>query len=166
MAPSSEMKERFSQKIGSFLPRPYKIFKSPAALELRASINDKVGRSSRLASNIPDSMFSCVIKTVGPSTETYVPSGPVEISISTPREKSSVIEWSIPVPSNFLASNDESLPVGDANFLDEDDESSDLDFFEINERPYLIVTEKRKYATIKFGGSAQEEEISKGEQLF
>ncbi|GMH83419.1 hypothetical protein TL16_g09592 [Triparma laevis f. inornata] len=114
-------------------------------------------------------MFSNIIKTVGPSTEKYVPSGPIEISISFANEnsKQSVIEWAIPVPSNFIAANENTLPVGDSDFLDDDEENedeesnSDDSFFETQKPAHLVVTPKRQYATIKFGGSAQEENISK-----
>ncbi|GMI00448.1 hypothetical protein TrVE_jg11470 [Triparma verrucosa] len=169
MAPSCELKERFEQKVDALFPRPYKLFKSPATLELRASIRDKVGRSGRLASCLPDSMFSNIIKTVGPSTEKYVPSGPVEISISSAEEdsKESIIEWAVPVPSNFIAANENLLPVGDSNFLDDEEmengevSSSDAAFYDTRERPYLVITPKRQFATIKFGGSAQDDGIGK-----
>ena len=39
--------------------------------------------------------------------------------------------------------------------------SSDAAFYDTKERPYLVVTPKRQFATIKFGGSAQDDGIGK-----
>ena len=101
MAPSSELRERHELNLNSLLPKPYKVYEAPATLALRASVTDKVGRSARLASVVPDVMFSNIIKTVGPSMEEYVPAGPIQISIGKD-EAGDKIEWSVPVPSSFL----------------------------------------------------------------
>ena len=84
MAPSSELRERHELNLSSFFPKPYKVYEVPATLALKTSITDKVGRSARLASVVPDVMFSNIIKTVGPSMEEYVPGEKSESALTPP----------------------------------------------------------------------------------
>lgn len=119
-----------------------------------------MGRDGRLATVVPDVMFSNIIRTVGAGMEEYVPAGPIQVNIAKD-EEGGVIEWSVPVPSSFLPAEGgrEVLPCGDGSFLDDDDFSYDSDMYEIKDRPSLVLQEKRLFATIKFGGSAQDSGI-------
>ena len=167
MSLSTEALQRVALKGPLFAS--YKLYEEPPRLSLKASAFDKFGREGRLAQAIPDTMFSTTLKTVGASMQKHIPSSPIEVKIfpSGIEGKGNVIEWTVPVPSNFLRANFESsdsfdphVPVGPAGGTEGDDGDDGFSLFEEKEKPRLVVSERRKIATVKFGGSPQDDEIS------
>lgn len=155
MTPSCERMPRIQpgSKNKGFLSS-YDIFEIPPRLVLQPTIVDLGGRETREAQSIPNHAFTSIIKTTGPTSQRYVTTSPVEVSI---RRKSSddggsksVISWNIPLPPEFISFKDE-MPI---LVSDEDKEDG-------KEPTNNYIYQPRRFvATMKYGGSAQDVEVT------
>lgn len=122
----------------------YRLFEIPPRLVLQPCIADEGGREARDAEALPNHAFSCAIKTTGPKAQRYTTTSPVEVSIRRVDGKSMIL-WNIPLPPEFVSYHD-SLPLGE--HIDNDTTSK------------YVFQSKRFVATLPYGGSAQDKEIT------
>lgn len=145
MTPSAELSPRFPE----FNPfKSYRVYEVPARLYLQPTQNDTGKRVDNTASTIPNHAFSCIIKTMGPKKQRYVPTSPVEVKL-TPQEDGLQIQWQIPLSVEFVSQTTLAQP-------DEDDEIAK----ELNPSSSYVWKDARKVATVSYGGSPQDEEIA------
>mmetsp|Transcript_29850 Transcript_29850/g.54676 ORF Transcript_29850/g.54676 Transcript_29850/m.54676 type:complete len:532 (-) Transcript_29850:138-1733(-) len=124
----------------------------PPRLVLRPTILDVTNdRDTRCAQIIPNHAFSCLIKTMGPKKETYIPTTPIEVSIQKDSNGQNVVSWNIHLPAEFLASHS-ILPLAPVN----DPETA----AEQKPKTDYVFTNKRWVATMPYGGQAQDEEVA------
>merc|ERR1712071_681149 len=117
----------------------------------------------RLAEGIPNHAFTTAIRTTGPKTQRYVPTSPVQVNINRKKKNDETdsyqeIEWTIYLPPEFLSTCSESgLPMVDQeNDADDEDENHD----EVITSKYAWEP-RRLVATLPFGGSPQDLEVTK-----
>jgi len=149
MTPSAEFMPRVNQKGGGLFALSYSSFEIPPRLVMKPTVVDYGDRNDREAEGIPNHSFTCIIKTTGQKGQRYVPTSPVGVSIRRQKlgdEKGrSLIEWSIPLPPEFLSYADD-LPLPN---LEEENQSS-----------YKYVYQSRRFvATMAYGGSPQDKEV-------
>ena len=151
MTPSAELMPRVKPSSGAakgaFSLSNYDVFEIPPRLVYQPTIEDLEGRAARTAESLPNDAFSCSIKTNGPFEQRYVTTSPVEVNIRRSKEKS-ILSWNVPVPAEFVSYYDE-LPVGNE---DDDDAGESISQYSYESR--------RLVATLPFGGSAQDKEVS------
>ena len=151
MTPSAELMPRVKPSSGAgkgaFSLSNYDVFEIPPRLVYQPTIEDLEGRAARTAESLPNDAFSCSIKTNGPFEQRYVTTSPVEVKIRRSEEKS-ILSWNVPVPAEFVSYYDE-LPVGNE---DDDDAGESISQYSYESR--------RLVATLPFGGSAQDKEVS------
>ena len=151
MTPSAELMPRVKPSSGAgkgaFSFSKYDVFEIPPRLVYQPTIEDLEGRAARTAESLPNDAFSCSIKTNGPFEQRYVTTSPVEVKIRRSEEKS-ILSWNVPVPAEFVSYYDE-LPVGNE---DDDDAGESISQYSYESR--------RLVATLPFGGSAQDKEVS------
>ncbi|GMI39385.1 hypothetical protein TeGR_g1784 [Tetraparma gracilis] len=128
---------------------------------MRASLLDRTGRSGRLASCLPNFAFSTTITTAGGNKDFFVPTSPIEISIS-PAPGGANITFSLPVPPSFVSARRSSgLPAGIGATGDPDAGTNfEADYYDRGPVGYVFEGE-RSVATAPFGGHAQDEGIGK-----
>lgn len=156
MTPSAE---RLNRQVVKKTGR-YAVYRLPARLVAAPTIVETGTRTNRNAQIVPNHAFSCIIKTMGPQKQEYVPTTPVEVRIGRgPRrgggdgvEKDDrlTISWAIPLSVQFQAANAD-LPIPGDN--PEDEEGSDPTCTYDWQPP-------RQVATVQYGGNVQDEEIS------
>jgi len=167
----------------------YKVFEIPPRLVLRPTVVDVGGRTAREAEAVPNHAFTTIIKTTGRSGQRYIPASPLEVTIrrrprstvypnedaddttdnnndtTTSNDKTktstvSVIEWSIPLPPEFI-SYGEDLPLPS---LTSEDLSSEYDSPAAYEAHAptcdYVYRPHRKVATVAYGGSPQDAEVA------
>jgi hypothetical protein len=177
MTPSAELLTRLRPEISSssFL-KNYELFEIPPRLVIQSSILDATSRDRRRAQLLPNHAFSCTIVTAGKDKQRYVPTTPVEVRIvsvedeegksstamprpldsddtSSATRKSTTkrrITWTIPVPA--FVSSAFCLPV--PTEMNNNNSNSNLD-------KYYVVEGRRRVATCKYSGYAQDEQVVK-----
>ncbi|MGK3734625.1 MAG: hypothetical protein ACI90V_001462, partial [Bacillariaceae sp.] len=129
------------------------VYQIPPHMVTAPTIIETGTRENRHAEMIPNHAFTCVIKTMGPNKKPYVPTTPVEVHIGRKNDAEDdrlLIKWAIPLATQFQALNN-NLPLPGDN--PEDDEKS----FPTCDYEWQSL---RQVATIKYGGYAQDPEIS------
>ena len=99
-------------------------------LVYQPSVTDTGGRTTREVNSIPNHAFNSIIKTTGPSSQRYVTTSPVEVSIrrsSTLDDNGesinkSIISWNIALPPEGLAYYNE---LNKAVFAEDKEEGND-----------------------------------------
>lgn len=146
MSPSAEQMPQLSMEKSSF--GGYQVYEIPSRLVSVPTIDESGDREDRNAETIPNHAFSCIIKTMGPNRQRYVPTTPVEVQIIPGGERLK-LKWTIPLAVEFLTNAE--LPIAGSD--DETDESANPDCtYEFQAR--------RKVATVMYGGNAQDPDIS------
>ncbi|GAX22933.1 hypothetical protein FisN_24Lh222 [Fistulifera solaris] len=145
MTPSAELSPRFPQ---SSLLKSYNVYELPARLYLQPTQLDTGKRSDNTAAMIPNHAFTCIIKTMGPQKQRYVPTSPVEVKLISQGDGLQ-IQWHIPLAVEFASQATLALPDAD-----EEAEAS------LNPACGYKWKESRKVATVPYGGSPQDEEIA------
>lgn len=132
------------------------VYKIPPQLVTAPTVIETGTRENRHAQMVPNHSFTCVVRTMGPKRNNYIPTTPVEVQIGKNNKASSddnrlLLSWSIPLSTQFQAVNEELLLPVEEN--PEDVEGSeptcDYDWMPL-----------RQVATMKYGGNVQDEEIS------
>lgn len=144
MSPSSEQVTKLSYKKSS----GYQVYDIPSRLVSVPAIDDSGDREDRNAEMIPNHAFSCIIKTMGPTRQRYVPATPVEVQIIPGGDKLK-LRWTVPLAVEFLTNAE--LPIAGS---DEETNQSDDPTCQYEFQP------RRKVATVQYGGNAQDPEIS------
>ena len=152
MTPSAEQVPReVVDKKGGFT-----VYKIPPQLVAAPTIIETGTRENRHAEMVPNHAFSCVIRTMGPQKESYIPTTPVEVQIGKNTKAGDDdnrlrLSWSVPLSTQFQAVNKDLLLPAEEN--PEDVEGS-FPTSNYSWRPL------RQVATTKYGGSVQDPEIS------
>jgi hypothetical protein len=144
MTPSAEKMPKLSEdkKWG------YQVYEIPSRIVSVPSITEVGARDERNAQTVPNHAFSCIIKTMGPTRQRYIPTTPVEVQI-IPGEGKLNLKWTIPLAVEFLTNSN--LPLAERD--EETPENCNPEFqYEFHSR--------RKVATVNYGGNPQDPEIS------
>jgi len=147
MTPSAQVLPR-TLLSGSNPLTPYKTYEIAPTLALVPSIVDSNNRKDRFGQGLPNHAFSTVIKTMGPKKQRYIPSSPVEVQIvddSSQGATNKLLKWIIYVPTQIssLITQQYSTTV---------EQSGDTCQY--------VYQPKRIVATLPYGGSVQDEEVS------
>jgi len=132
------------------------VYKLPSQLVAAPTIVETGTRDDRHAQMVPNHAFSCIIRTMGPKRNNYVPTTPVEVQIGRNNKADNaddrlLLSWSIPLSTQFQAVNENlKLPV-EENPEDEEGSFPTCDYEWIP---------PRQVATTKYGGNVQDPEIS------
>lgn len=166
MTPNAELLPKFPNKSKPILGS-YQLYDLPSRWAWKPTLADtsQVGadRDDRLAEGIPNHAFTTAIRTTGPKTQRYVPTSPVQVNINRKKKNDETasyqeIEWTIYLPPEFLSTCSESgLPMVDQED-DADDEDENHD--EVISSKYAWEP-RRLVATLPFGGSPQDLEVTK-----
>lgn len=155
MTPSAEQVPRQTvAKKGGFT-----VYQIPPQLVTAPTIIETGTRENRHAQMVPNHAFTCIIRTMGPKKNKYVPKTPVEVQIGRNKDKNDsdsnddrlLLSWSIPLSTQFQALNKNLILPGDDNPEDEEDSFPTCDY---EWQPL------RQVATTKYGGNVQDPEIS------
>lgn len=162
MTPSAELLPRqVVKRSGS-----YTVYKLPSRMVTAPTIIETGTRDERNAETVPNHAFPCIIKTMGPQKENYVPTTPIEVRIGRPGRRSNndeqssgeekdnrlVLSWLIPLSVQFQAANtDLPLPGDDPEVNDQDGSDPTFDY---------VRQPSRQVATVSYGGNVQDEVIS------
>jgi hypothetical protein len=146
MTPCAELMPRLNQKDPLF--GGYSVFEIPGRLVATPTQLDVGEREDRNAQTLPNHAFSCVIKTMGPQRQRFVPASPVQIQIVSGGEKLK-LKWSIPLSVEFQTTMLLPLPGEDEEAQSDSNPESTYEF-----------QSRRKVATIKYGGDPQDVEIT------
>lgn len=132
------------------------VYKLPSQLVAAPTIVETGTRDDRHAQMVPNHAFSCIIRTMGPKRNNYVPTTPVEVQIGRNNKADNadnrlLLSWSIPLSTQFQAVNQNlKLPVEE----NPEDEEGSFPTCDYDWMP------PRQVATTKYGGNAQDPEIS------
>jgi len=188
MTPSAELMPRLHPKTGGDLLSglglgiQYKEFTIPPRLVLRPTLVDVEGREAREAEAAPNHAFTSIIRTTGRTGQRFITASPLEVSIrrrprsevytnedpndadhtSEGKKKKlvPVIEWSIPLPPEFL-SYDRSLPLPSLDPLELAEEfESDSSFRAYAPSCSYVYRPRRRVATVSYGGSPQDADVA------
>jgi hypothetical protein len=146
MTPCAELMPRLNQKDSLF--GGYSVFEIPGRLVATPTQLDVGEREDRNAQTIPNHAFSCVIKTMGPQKQRFVPASPVQIQI-VPGGENLKLKWSIPLSVEFQSAMLLPLPGEDEEAMQDSNPECTYEF-----------QSRRKVATIKYGGDPQDVEIT------
>jgi len=149
MTPSTENMTRMepsNSNISSGAFSSYSLYEMPPRLVLQPSMEDDGGRAFRNAEALPNHAFTTTITTTGPKQQRYVPTSPIEVSISRSGDGKSMISWNIPLPPEFVSYYDE-LPLENGELED-------------GEECKYAYQSRRLAATLPYGGGAQDTEVS------
>lgn len=145
MTPSAELSPRLQTKGGL---NSYSVYDMPARWMACPTRLDNGDRNERNAQTVPSHAFSCIIKTMGPQKQRYVPVSPVQVQIIPGGPDGLELKWSIPLSVEFQTSAALPLP-GD----DKEAEEGSRPEFNYEYQP------RRRVATVPYGGEAQDEQI-------
>mmetsp|Transcript_119954 Transcript_119954/g.245278 ORF Transcript_119954/g.245278 Transcript_119954/m.245278 type:complete len:541 (+) Transcript_119954:273-1895(+) len=132
------------------------VYKIPPQLVTAPSIIETGTRENRHAQMVPNHAFSCIIRTMGPKKNNYIPTTPVEVQIGRNTNEGNDddrlrLSWSIPLSTQYQAINENLILPEEAN--DEDVEGS----FPTCDYKWQPL---RQVATTSYGGNVQDPEIS------
>jgi hypothetical protein len=98
MTPSAERMPRLNLKNNG----GYQLYEMPSRLVMSPAMLEYGDREEGNARTIPNHAFSCIIKTMGPTRQRYVPTTPVEVQV-IPGASSKLLKWIIPLAVEFQA---------------------------------------------------------------
>jgi hypothetical protein len=155
MSPSAEVMPKLKLNLPSNpvkqLLAPYTVYQIPPRLVLQPTILDLGDRDDGNAGLVPNHAFNCVIKTMGPQKQRYVPATPIQVRLLPQETGPLQLQWSIPVAVECLTSNDSALTVPPP-----DDETA----IEKRAKCTYQWEDTRTVATLPYGGGPQDEAIS------
>lgn len=143
MTPSAEIAPRLKSKSPS-LAR-YSVYELPPRLCLQPGQLDTGNREEGNASIIPNHAFSCVIKTMGPQRQRYVPATPIEVQLLPDPDGQLQVKWRIPISVEYASNGELALPASEL----------DIDPKTKPECEYRWLRERR-IATVSYGGGPQD----------
>jgi hypothetical protein len=147
MSPSAEQSPRQVLKKKSPFT-PYQLYRLPARLVLQPTILETGSREDCNAGTIPNHAFSCVIKTMGPQKQRYVPASPLEVQLVPQSTGPLRLRWNIPVSVESMSANSGAqLPLPPA---DEESDVAALPECNYQWQP------RRAVATLPYGGGPQD----------
>lgn len=144
MTPSAELSPRIKQ---TRLFASYQVFDVPSRWYIRATQLDLGTRQDQNARIVPNHAFSCVIKTMGPTRQVYVPTSPVQVQLM-PTVDGLQLVWLIPMAVEYTANSVLPLPGAD-----EEQNIAAQPSCEYVWQP------ARRVATVPYGGGPQDAEI-------
>lgn len=132
------------------------VYKIPPQLVTAPTIIETGTRENRHAEMVPNHSFTCSIRTMGPQRQDYIPTTPVEVQIGKNSKAGGddnrlLLSWSIPLSVQFQAVNEELILPEEDNPEAVEGSCPSCDY---EWRPL------RQVATTKYGGNAQDLEIS------
>jgi len=130
------------------------VYKIPPQLVAKPTIVETGTRENRHAQMVPNHTFTCIIRTMGAKKNNYVPTTPVEVQIGRNKGNNDdrlLLSWSIPLSTRFQAVNENLLLP-----LEDNPEDIEGSFPSCN----YDWASLRQVATTKYGGNAQDPEIS------
>jgi len=152
MTPSAEIMPRVARKMG-LLPKSYNLFEIPARLVSAPSqLDSDAGRLDGNAQIVPNHAFSCVIKTMGPQKQEFVPASPVEVRIESSGKGNGApprLRWAVPLAVKFQTSAELPVPGEDEEARPNSEPECQYEF-----QPRRLV------ATVPYGGTPQDVEIA------
>lgn len=153
MTPSAELIPQLPPKRASKgLLSSYELMEIPPRLVYRPRKRDTGGREAREAQALPMHCFTTVIKTMGPTKQSYVTTSPVEVRLEKTDEGENDIVWSVGVPPLVSSQMNLPLPIYDD---DEGEEEGEMASACYEYQPRRLV------ATLPYGGYPQDEEVAK-----
>jgi len=147
MTPSTEVMPKLSVKTSPLAP--YKVYDIPPQLVLQPTMKDLGTREDNNAGLIPNHGFSCVVKTMGPQKQRYVPTSPTEVQIRPGSDGNVNLKWTIPLGVEFLTNPSLLLPQPDQ----ETPENIDPD-------AKYVLQPRRQVATVPYAGGPQDVAIA------
>lgn len=149
MTPSAETMPRVERKQG-FLPKSYSLFEiAPRLVSAPTQLDSAAGRVDGNAQIVPNHAFSCVIKTMGPTKQEFVPASPLQVQIMPSSNGLPRFKWSVPLSVGFAAKAELPLAGEDPEARPGSEPTCEYEF-----QPRRLV------ATLSYGGTPQDEEIS------
>jgi hypothetical protein len=127
----------------------YRILDIPPRVILQPSQFD-TNREDANASILPNHAYSCVIKTMGPEKQFYTPVTGVQVRLLPTQDTKLQLQWSIPISTEYLSNPVLVLPGPDPEIPETLEPTCDY-----------VFQSHRRVATIAYGGSPQDPEISK-----
>lgn len=149
MSPSAEIMPRINKR--GLLPKSYSVFEIPARLVTSPTLLDsEAGREDANAQIVPNHAFSCVIKTMGPTKQRFVPASPVEVQIiPTGQGSPPKLKWAIPLSVEFQSYSHLPIPGTDPEARLGSEPECQYEF-----QP------RRRVATVAYGGTPQDLDIA------
>jgi hypothetical protein len=150
MSPSAEIMPRIMDK-GSLLPKSYSLYEIPPRLVTAPTqLDSAAGREEANAQMVPNHAFSCVVKTMGPQKQRYVPASPVQVQIiPSGQGRPPTLKWSIPLSVEFQTLIHLPIPGEDPEARADSEPDCHYEF-----QP------RRRVATVPYGGTPQDVEIA------
>jgi len=148
MTPSAELLPQVNRKEPGML-EGYQVYDIPSRWFVQPSRKETGTRQDRNAQTVPNHAFSCIIKTMGPTRQRYVPTSGIEVQVLNSEHGEKFLEWKIPISVEFQSRRDWAIPG-------EDEEASP----QTEPNCCYKFEKRRKVATLSYGGDAQDEEIS------
>ncbi len=147
MTPCAEIQPKFNRKEPSLFGN-YQVYDIPARWVVQPTVLETGTREDFNAQFVPNHAFSCLIKTMGPTRQRYVPTSPVQVQIIQKEDQLQLL-WKIPLSVEFQATTD--WPLADS-----DEEAV------VGSEPecQYVYEPRRRVATVPYGGDAQDKEIS------
>jgi hypothetical protein len=133
----------------------YQLYDLPARLYLQPQLFDLDVREDGNAGIIPNHAFSCVIKTMGPQRQRYVPASPVEVQVvvvpsdnhgTTGAPPRLSLQWKIPLSVEY-----QTLPTLNVPGPNEEADSA------TEPECQYVWQPPRRVATVSFGGSGPQD---------
>jgi hypothetical protein len=153
MCPTTELMPR-----QTIQKRKYTVYQLPSRLVIAPTVVETGTRETRTAQIVPNHAFTCIIKTMGPQKQDYVPTSPIQVQIGKRKTKVGQDEgnnqlelsWSIPLSTHYQAINNELLLPGE-NPEDKEDTFPTCSY---------KLQPMRQVATVAYGGNVQDPEIT------
>ena len=145
MTPSAEQMPRLAS---SKKNKKISVYEIPSRWVTAPSIIEVGGRDDRNAQTVPNHAFSCIIKTMGPTRQSFVPTTPVQIQLMNSSDGLK-LKWSIPLSVQFQTQSELPLAGKDLEMLEGSNPECSYEF-----QP------RRKVATVPYGGNAQDKDIT------
>jgi hypothetical protein len=150
MTPSAELLPKVNRKEPALFGLSYQTYDIPARWMVQPTVVETGTRDDCTVQAIPNHSFSCIIKTMGPTRQRYVPTSPVEVRVIAPENNGKrKVQWNIPMSVEFQTNAEWPLPGEDEEAI----EGSEP------ECSYVYQT-RRKVATVQYGGEPQDKEIT------
>lgn len=144
MTPSAER----TQKLQFQKKRGYQVYEIPPRLVTSPSMLETGIREDANAESVPNHAFSCIIKTMGPKRQRYVPTTPIEVQI-IPKRDQLQFKWTIPLATEFMTNSELPLAGRDKETAMSCDPQCRYEFHQ-----------RRRVATMHYGGYPQDAEIA------
>jgi hypothetical protein len=144
MAPSAECMPRIAARSPPL--SAYRVYEIIPRLVYKPSRLDTTNREDAYAEIIPNHAFACLIKTMGPKRQRYIPTSPLEVRVerNPPR-----ISWNIPIAVELCTNAMLPLPGEDPETRPEACAEVEYEF-----------QSRRRVATIPYGGAPQDVDVT------